>query len=253
MMNEEWEGKDQSGYGNDATLHGVTLVDGPTGEKRTAFAFAGSKNSYLSVRGSDSLDVGRNGSFSFTSWVYVIKKFGAFVDYGNPTGMHVWSWPSYTVFAMPYGSATLSILFNTLPIPPKTWSFIGISYDNASLNSICVVGDKNKSMVLDVFNIITNTSYITFGKHNCRPPNPKSHFRGSMSCAMIFNAPLSADDMNRAKRYCMKMAKPYSKSIFVITPKEGAHGNKRGHHLPEYILFILKGIIIISFAYFIGV
>jgi hypothetical protein len=219
MMNEEWELKDQSGFGNDGTKYGVTLADGPMGEKRTAFAFAGSENSYLRVPVSDSLDVGHNGSFAFTSWVYLIDKTAVFVEYSPPNyGVHIWSWSTNALYANLPPNVTMTgehqINFGELQIPLKSWAFIGISYDKASGKVIGLVGDKTQIKTVGSYNLFTKTSYIILGKRQGHAP---TYLRGSMSCAMMFSVELSVADMNRAMKYCIKMAKPFGKLIDLDT------------------------------------
>jgi hypothetical protein len=90
MMNAESQGKDQSGFGNDAIPYDVTLTTGPTGEKNTGYKFHGRESSYLSVKGSNSMDVGVNGSFTFTAFVKLERKTATFIEYVS--GQHVWSY-----------------------------------------------------------------------------------------------------------------------------------------------------------------
>jgi hypothetical protein len=90
-------------------------------------------------------------------------------------------------------------------IPLNTWSFIGVSYDKASSKVIGLVGAMTEQRNLASFNVYTQVKTIIFGK---RAGQYSSYLLGGMSCAMMFSVGLSIDDMNRAKKYCMKRMNP---------------------------------------------
>ena len=215
MMNTEWEGRDSSGFGNHATATGVTFTIGPTGEDGTAYRFYGRASSHLLVKGSQSMDVGANGSFAFTAFVNMRsnKKTGAFIDFNHPDAyaLHVWSHPDYNLFLNMPERANLHHIFQltNLSFISDAWHFVGVSYDITTGKVIGLVDNKTAVESAGNHTVATNTPVILLGGHSKKS---HSYLLGDMSCAMLFSVSLSVDDMKRAKKYCMKQARPYGKS-----------------------------------------
>jgi hypothetical protein len=185
LMNADWKGKDQSGFGNDATPNDVTLTTGPMGEKDTAYKYYGRASSYLSVKGSSSMDVGSNGSFTFTAFVRIQRKTAAFLEYNE--GVHIWSYHSnylYTnlVNRAPFFSRSTN--FKTLALTLGSWHFIAVSYDKTSSKLTAVIYEKLEQREPGGFDLYTQTNPILLGT---RFGITSGYLLGDMSCAMLFS------------------------------------------------------------------
>ncbi|XP_064642643.1 uncharacterized protein LOC135496965 isoform X2 [Lineus longissimus] len=227
MMNSASRGRDSSGQRNHAKPHDVKLTSGPMGEQNTAYEFYGRITSYLSIPHSESMDVGANGSFTFTAFVKTAKSTAAFIDYNqnSPYALHIWSYPSFTLNAnMPSRSPHRSHekYFLSLKLTANTWHFIGVSQDSPKTKLIGVVDDKSETDDFGGWKVYTNTSETYLGR---RLSESNSFLEGKMSCTMLFNVPLSFNEMQRARKFCMKNAKK-SDSVF----KKFSDGAIPSHH-----------------------
>jgi hypothetical protein len=171
------------------------------------------------------MDVGANGSFTFTAFVNTGKSTAAFVDYNvpPPLGLHIWSYPSYDLFVnMPKRSPHQSsgVTFN-LKLTANRWHFIGVSYDMAKKQLIGMVDKKTEAKSFGGWTVYTKTTQTWIGR---RLTESNSYLRGKMSCAMLFSVGLSIDEMQRARKHCMKFAKQQGKWVCLSSDCAGPPG-----------------------------
>ena len=207
-------GEDLSGNGNDAALDDVTLAEGPFGVRDTAYRFHGRATSYGRISSSSSMNVGHNGSFTFTAFIRTDLKMVPFLEYrgDNGYGLHIWAYPSEKLYINVMSGVTRTSNFNNvMDVSVNDWHFVGVSYD-INAQTLMGVVDENSEVVPGF--VVTRAATEGDAYLGLRVGSPG--LLGEMSCVMLFSVGLSLDDVQRVKEYCGKHLKPRGKKKINI-------------------------------------
>jgi hypothetical protein len=217
-FNRAFQGKDISGYGNHASIHGAKFQPGPTGLPEGALQFYGNAGSYVTTPNAQTLDAGQGQGFALTMFIRTSFKaiFIPFLEWkvegkgGNQKGVKLCLLMHYLTLRT--GGASEMPMFTKLNFQYGAWNFIGVSYNKSSQEVIGVVNERSEvmsatsvpqtslSMILGKLVLSREESGGTRGPIICS-------FRGRVSCTMIYETPMSLDDMRKARKVCFKRAR----------------------------------------------
>lgn len=183
-------------------LSRVSIVPGPDGQPNTALRFSGSPNSYIEFPNNGRLDTRR--SITCLAWVFNEGRGGPVFQY-NPKGQGV----GFKIIGANQIEARIISRRRTKNIPvrtpkkvfkPRTWTYIGFSYDYTSGIVKVYVNDKPVvRKVVGRVELLTN-----------RPARAGSirrgrrFFRGRLSCIQVYSRALSANEITTVKTRCFK-------------------------------------------------
>ncbi|XP_064646979.1 uncharacterized protein LOC135500000 [Lineus longissimus] len=113
-------------------------------------------------------------------------------------GSLVWVWPKMTLHISIIGRGTPGHVFD-MKFSHGVWMFFGVSYDKSSRNVIGYLDGFTPETQLESTSAApdTSASLVNFGKQV-----RSASLNASMSCVMLFDRGLTADDMKRAKTFC---------------------------------------------------
>jgi hypothetical protein len=207
-LNQIAQEKDQSGNGNDAVIHDLTLTRGPSGQSNNAYWLQGSSASFISIKASKKLDIGKDGSLTIAGFIKpVATALVPIIEFAKPGGraFHVWivSGKLYAQLLSTAGSP-LSVTFTNLPLAQNKWNFVAFSYDKTAKRAIGIRDSESQIFeALASQNIDTATTEVIIGKETT------IYYKGGISCLMMFDQALGVEDMKRARSYCLDMLWPF--------------------------------------------
>ncbi|XP_064641717.1 tenascin-N-like [Lineus longissimus] len=208
-FNAETKGADLSGNGNHVTLVGLTYTEGPSGVARGAVHFEGNNSSYAWVSMSPSLEVGKHSGFSVCGFVRfrTDMPLSPLIDSRNviDKGWGVYAFPKQSLFlGLDLNNRSLRAPFTNMTFPTGSWRFFGLSYDKATGRVIGFMDGKQEEIyiVKNVAAETTKTKKVAFGRSFL--PN-RDFYNGDLSCMMLFEVALKADDFERIWKFCSTM------------------------------------------------
>ena len=181
-------------------LSRVNVAPGPDGKPDTAFRFSGRFSSYVEFPNFGRLDTRR--SITCLAWVFNEGRGGPIFRY-NPKGVGV----GLSVVGLDRVKALIVSRSKSRKIPiitpkrlfkPRTWTFVGFTYDYTT--GIVAVYVDSKPVVkrsIGRIELLTN-------KPARAGATSRRYFRGRLSCIQIYSRALTANEIARVKKRCFK-------------------------------------------------
>ena len=186
-------------------LSRVIIVPGPDRQPYTALRFSGSPVNYIEFPNDGRLDTRR--SITCLVWVFNEGRGGTVFQY-NPKGQGVGlkiigaSQIEARIVSRRLGTKTKNfpVRTPTMAFKPRTWTYIGFSYDyTLGIVKIYVNGKPVVTRVIGRMELLTNRPARAGSKRRGR-----RFFRGRMSCIQIYSRALSDYEISRVKTRCFK-------------------------------------------------
>ncbi|XP_064626600.1 uncharacterized protein LOC135487130 [Lineus longissimus] len=204
---------DISGYEHNARGSDVTLATGPNEIADTAYEFYGRETSFLNITRTPMLDVGVNGSFSYSAYVYSTKTTGCLLEWDpmgsvGTHGLMFWIWPNSEFFIHIPGTGTgphgTGSNIPELAVTLNDWHFVAASYNYQTGQLIMKVDSWLWTKSKIKRHAKTDSSFLWIGKRTREKSIPEqSWFEGRMSCVMLFNQALTEDNLEELRTYCL--------------------------------------------------
>lgn len=183
-------------------LSRVSIVPGPEGQRDTALRFSGSPSSYIEFPNNGRLNTRR--SITCLVWVFNEGRGGTVFQY-NPKGQGV----GLKIIGANQIEARIVSRRGTKNIPvrtpkkafkPRTWTYIGFSYDyTLGIVKMYVNGKPVVTKVIGRMELLTNRPARAGSTRRGR-----RFFRGRMSCIQIYSRALSVYEISTVKTRCFK-------------------------------------------------
>ena len=183
-------------------LSGVSIVPGPDGGPNTALRFSGSPDNYIEFPNNGRLDTRR--SITCLVWVFNEGRGGTVFQYktkGQGVGLKIIGANQIEArIVSRRGTKNFPVRTPKKAFKPRTWTYIGFSYDyTLGIVKIYVNGKPVVTRVIGRMELLTN--------RRARAGSTRSgsrFFRGHMSCIQIYSRALSDYEISTVKTRCFK-------------------------------------------------
>ena len=184
-------------------LSGVTMVPGPDGQPNTALRFSGKPNSYIEFPNNGRLDTRR--SITILAWVFNEGRKGGPVFQYNPKGVGVGLkvvGPDKieALIISRRGTKNIPVITRKKFFKPRTWNYVGLTYDYAS--GIVTLYVNTKPVVR---RIIGRVQLLTNKPARAGSTKTgKRFFRGRLSCIQVYSRALTVSEIITVRKRCFK-------------------------------------------------
>ena len=207
-------------------LSRVSIVQGPDGQPDTALRFSGSPVSYIEFPNNGRLDTRR--SITCLVWVFNEGRGGTVFQYsrkGQGVGLKIIG-SNQIEARIVSRRRTKNIAVRTpkKTFKPRTWTYIGFSYDyTVGIVKIYVNDKPVATRVIGRMELLTNRPARAGSTRRGR-----RFFRGRMSCMQVYSRALSDYEIATVKTRCFKggmmleTVVRHTCVVFLITPVNGS-------------------------------
>ncbi|XP_064647068.1 uncharacterized protein LOC135499937 [Lineus longissimus] len=159
------------------------------------------------------MDLSKRDGFTLTGYLKLLSGTQAPImewpgTQGKLFGLMVWAWPNSNLYVSITGYGNPGHIFD-MQFSNGVWMFFGLSYDKSSRKVIGYMdGVTRETRVKFESTSVapdTSASLVNFGKRDrggTSDHDGDKFLNGEMSCVMLFDRGLTADDMKRAKTFC---------------------------------------------------
>ena len=178
----------------------VRPAPGPDGKSGGSFQFFGRPNSYIEFPNRGKIDT--KGSTTLLAWVYHEGRGGPIFNYKrNGWGVHFWMISSRTIFvSFMRRTLTATKTLSSKAVAPMRWQFVGATYDRKTGIAKLFVNSRFTAMTyIGRFRLATNYP----ARMGARIGDGR-YFRGRISCMQIYTKALTARQILRRKKRCLR-------------------------------------------------
>ena len=200
----------------------VRPAPGPDGRSGGSTLFTGSENSYIEFPNNGKLDTRR--SMTILAWVFHSGKSGPIFHYDKRGfGVHLWMVGPrvlFVRFVRRSKGRTASVATYSKKPTYRAWNYVGASYDyNSGVANLWLNSKSVASQSIGRFELATNYP-VRMGAR----VRDKNAFRGKISCLQVYSVPLTAKQIEGARKRCFKKGKTcvtlllnaYSSNIVLV-------------------------------------
>lgn len=204
-------------------LSGVSVASGPDGQPSTAFRFSGSPNSYIEFPNLGRLDTRR--SITCLAWVFNEGRGGPIFQY-NPQGVGVGLLvvgqdQVQALIVSRGGSKNIPIITRKKFFKPRTWTYVGFTYDyTTGIVDVYVDSKPVVRRIIGRMELLTNKPARAGANKRGR-----RFFRGRLSCIQVYSRALSVREIAAVKKRCFKGG--------IVVVDEGGINKKGRHSQPQ--------------------
>ncbi|KAL9982723.1 hypothetical protein ACROYT_G004806 [Oculina patagonica] len=202
-LNGQYETTDVSHSANlPGQASGVELAPGPDGSVGGSYQFSGNVNSFIKFPNNGGLDT--RYSLTFLAWIYHEQTKGPIFYYADPdNGYGV----RFILFTQDYVhvrlfSSNLTMMegINSVALKPKTWHFVGWSYNYVDREIILWINGSfhRKNGIFWPAELATQQSVIMGGIEG-----GAGTYKGRISCVQLFDRVLTELEIEDAKQSCL--------------------------------------------------
>ena len=201
-LSATYQAKDVIGGNTPGIIHNVIPAVGPFNQSGNSLSFIGAPNSFIEFPNNGRLDTRR--SITCLVWVFNEGRGGTVFQY-NPKGQGV----GLKIIGANQIEARIVSRRGTKNIPvrtpkkafkPRTWTYIGFSYDfTLGIVKMYVNGKPVVTKVIGRMELLTNRPARAGSTRRGR-----RFFRGRMSCIQIYSRALSVYEISTVKTRCFK-------------------------------------------------
>ena len=199
-LNGQYETTDISHTHNlQGNASGVELTPGPDGSTGGSYQFSGNSNSFIYFSNNGGLDT--RYSMTFLAWIYHEQTEGPIFYYDGPGNGVRFMLTEDDRFRASFRSSSFSYL-KTLTsgiLEPKTWHFIGASYNYVSGESILWINGRiYMRKVTDWPSELATQQSVVMGAL----PGEASKYKGRLSCVQLYDRVLTEQEIGEARESC---------------------------------------------------
>lgn len=232
------QGADLSGNSNHASLHNLEVVnEGPSDHVKAAYSFSPNRESFASIAITESLKV-QSFTLLFEALCFS-DEFGPVLFYGDSTRKGV----GINVKKSGLQGNFVSTSFEDRQAAysyerSSDWEQFAVRFDSSS-RSMLWMKDENPIATQHPHGNLATQFNITIGTN----PYEGSHFHGYLSCILLYNVSLSANEIEQAWQVCDDYFKdntdpPFVSNILAFWPLhpdyEGRDLSGNGNHAKLY-------------------
>ena len=212
-LNGQYETTDISHSSNlPGEAHDVELAPGPDGSAGSSYQFSGNLTSFIKFLNNGGLDT--RYSMTFLAWIYHEQSKGPIFWYSGPgQGLRILLQTNDDfVTRLVSSNHTLMEFVNTFPLKPKTWHFVGSSYNYVDREVILWLNGSlyRKKAVAWPTELGTQKSVFMGALPSV------GAYKGRISCAQLYDRVLTELEIEDAKQSCFTTGKTAESSLFCI-------------------------------------
>ena len=183
-------------------LSNVTIAPGPDRQPDTALRFSGNPNSYIQFPNFGRLDTRR--SITCLAWVFNEGRRGPIFQF-NPRGVGVGLLVIgkdriKALIVSRTGSKIIPIATRKKYLKPRTWTYVGFTYDyTTGIVALYVNSKPVVRRVIGQMELLTNKPARSGATKRGR-----RFFRGRLSCIQVYSRALTVSEIRKVKKRCFK-------------------------------------------------
>ena len=199
-LNGQYETTDISHSSNPpGQASGVELAPGPDGSTGASYQFSGNLSSFIYFPNNGGLDT--RYSMTFLAWIYHEQTEGPIFYYDGPENGVRFMLTEDGRFRATFRSSNFSYLktLTSAILEPKTWHFVGASYDYVSGECILWInGSIYMRKVIDWPSELATQQSVIMGALS----GGASKYKGRISCVQLYDRVLTEQEIEDAKQSC---------------------------------------------------